>query len=434
MPVTDASVLLWGKTIGAVSWVEDLQIGVFQYARDFLKSGIEISPLMMPLNEYPYEFPFLPKDTFKGLPGLLVDSLPDRFGNAIINEWLASQGRSVESFNPVERLCYVGKRGMGALEFEPAARDMLTSKQITDIKELVVLANGIHDERNMIGGVFSDEDDRDVIEDLLRVGTSAGGARAKAIIAWNPNTNEFRSGQVDLRNGFEHWILKFDGVTNNRDKGIVDPQGYGLIEYCYYLIAQEAGIIMSPCRLHHEGGRSHFMTKRFDRLSNGNKVHMQSLGALAHYDFNQPSSYSYEQAIVVMKKLNLPRKDMIQFVLRAIFNVIGRNNDDHVKNIAFLMDKKGNWTLSPAFDMIYAWNPHGPWTGQHQMSINGKRKDISRNDIVELAQFGGIKEKKANELVDRVIYAFSQWPEKAREIGIEEDQIMKIERALLIDL
>lgn len=434
MPVTDASVRLWGKTIGAVSWVEDRQIGVFQYARDFLKSGIEIAPIMMPLKEYPYDFPSLPRDTFKGLPGLLVDSLPDSFGNAIINEWLASQSRNVESFNPVERLCYVGKRGMGALEFEPATRDSQTSKQITDIQELVVLANSILDERNKIGGVFSGEDDRDAIENIVRVGTSAGGARAKAILAWNPNTNEFRSGQVDLKDGFEHWILKFDGVKNNRDKDLVDPQGYGLIEYCYYLIAQEAGIIMSPCRLHREGGRSHFMTKRFDRLSNGSKVHMQSLGAIAHFDYNQPSSYSYEQAIGVMKRLNLPRKDIIQFVIRAVFNVIGQNNDDHVKNIAFLMDKAGNWRLSPAFDMIYSWNPNGLWTGQHQMSVNGKRRDISRLDLLELAEFGGIKKKKANDLIDRVKKSFLKWPMKARVTGIEDDQISKIEGVLLTNI
>jgi serine/threonine-protein kinase HipA len=434
MPTTNARVNLWGKQIGAVSWLEDREIGVFQYVPDFLKSGIEISPLLMPLRETPYEFPSLSKQTFKGLPGLLADSLPDKYGNIIINEWLASQGRTPESFNPVERLCYTGKRGMGALEYEPSTISPVMTMKPLDVEKLVDLANRVLAKRVNFGGEFSDEDDREAVMEILRVGTSAGGARAKAILAWNPKTKEFRSGQVDIKEGFEHWIMKFDGITNNRDKELADPLGYGMIEYTYHLIALEIGIKMSVCLLHNEGGRSHFMTRRFDRTLDGKKIHMQSLGALAHFDYNQSASYSYEQAIVVMKKLQLPREDLIQQVLRSIFNLVGRNHDDHVKNIAFLMNRNGDWRLSPAFDITYAWNPIGSWTNRHQMSINGKREDIDREDILKLSNFAGLKNKQCNKLIDEVIVAFDKWPDFAKKVGVVENQISQIEKQLLLDL
>ena len=299
-----------GQGYRGVSWLADKEIGVFQYDPEFATSGIQVSPLMMPLNEFPFEFPALTKATFKGLPGLLADSLPDKFGNAIIDTWLASQGRAVESFNPVERLCYIGRRGMGALEFEPSLAGSASKDRQIELDQLVALVNRIFDERSGLQGFLSGEDDREVLEDILRVGTSAGGARAKAILAWNPHTNEFRSGQMDLEEGFEHWLLKFDGITNNRDKEIADPQGYGKIEFAYYQIARKIGIEMMESRLFHEGGRSHFMTRRFDRTGAGGKIHMQTLGALAHYDYNQAGAYSYEQAIQVMKRLGLSRADL----------------------------------------------------------------------------------------------------------------------------
>ena len=286
----DARVVLWGSVIGAVTWLEGREVGVFQYAPNFLPSGIQLSPLMMPLGEFPYEFPALARNTFKGLPGLIADSLPDKYGNAIIDAWLASQGRTAASFHPVERLCYVGSRGMGALEFQPATLGPPTSKRVIKVANLVDLANQILDERARLGGVFSGEDDHETINDILRVGTSAGGARAKAILAWNPETNEFRSGQIDAGSGFEYWIVKFDGITSSRDTEVITPTGYGKIEYAYHLMAVKTGIEMTTCRLHHEGGRSHFMTKRFDRSENGGKRHMQSLGAIAHYDYRQPAS------------------------------------------------------------------------------------------------------------------------------------------------
>ncbi|MHC1773100.1 MAG: type II toxin-antitoxin system HipA family toxin [Flexilinea sp.] len=272
------------------------------------------------------------------------------------------------------------------------------------------------------------------MEDILRVGTSAGGARAKAIIAWNPATNEFRSGQLDTQSGFEHWIIKFDGVGNNRDKELNDPQGYGKIEFTYSKLAAKAGIKMSECRLHHEGGRSHFMTRRFDRDSEGKKIHMQSLCAMVHVDFNVAGIYSYEEAIQTMKRLDLPQEDLEQQVLRAMFNVVGCNHDDHVKNIAFLMDRDGSWHLSPAFDMSYAYNPGGEWTSQHQMSIHGKRKNINKEDLISLAQLAGIKPGRATNMLERVVNSLKEWTEAAEESGVLQEHIGKIQSALQLPI
>ena len=283
-------------------------------------------------------------------------------------------------------------------------------------------------------GVLTGDDDREAMEDILRVGTSAGGARAKAILAWNPTTNEFRSGQVKIQPGFEHWIMKFDGISNNRDKELSDPQGYGKIEYAYYLLALKAGIEMTDCRLHHEGGRSHFMTKRFDRNTEGSKIHMQSLCAISHVDFNEPALYSYEQTIQTMKRLGLTQKDLEQQVLRAMFNVVGRNHDDHVKNIAFLMNRRGEWRLSPAFDVSYAYDPTGYWTSQHQMSINGKRNNITKDDLSSLAKIVGIKQSRAYEMLDQVINAMRTWTEVAGKVGVDDEKIHKIQKTLLVSL
>lgn len=430
----DARVLLWGSLIGAITWLEDREIGVFQYSPGFLRSGIEPAPLSMPLAEFPYEFPALARNTFKGLPGLLADSLPDRFGNAVIDAWLASQGRTAASFHPVERLWYMGSRGMGALEFEPATLVAPNSKHSVDVASLVDLANQILDERAGLRGVLSSDDDREAINDMLRVGTSAGGARAKAILAWNPETNEFRSGQIDAGLGFEHWLMKFDGVSSASDAEMATPKGYGRIEYAYYLMALEAGVEMTTCRLHHEGGRSHFMTKRFDRTARGGKLHMQSLGALAHFDYRQPASYSYEQAIRVIQRLGLSRKDAEQQVLRAFFNVVGRNCDDHVKNIAFLMNRRGEWSLSPAFDVSYALNPTGEWTSRHQMSINGQREGFKRADLLALAATAGIKTTRANQMLDRVIAAVRRWPDFTEAAGVSDQRLNQIQRNQLVEL
>lgn len=422
----DARVILWGTDIGAVSWIEDRGLGVFQYAPDFIPSGIEVSPLEMPLRASPYEFPDLHTDSFRGLPGLLADSLPDDFGNALINEWLASQGRAPRSMNPVERLCYTGTRGMGALEFQPAILQPASASKTLEIEKLVNLAQRTLQNRANLGGVFRGEDDREAIENILRVGTSAGGARAKAILAWNPQTGAFQSGQLSVGSELEYWIMKFDGVSTPRSQVLGSPQGYGKIEYAYSMMASACGIDMTPCRLHHEGGRSHFMTRRFDRTETGQKLHMQSLAALAHYDYRQPTRYSYEQAIQVMRRLQLPREDLEQQLLRAIFNVVARNQDDHVKNIAFLMNPRGEWRLSPAFDVTFAADSTNQWLNQHQMSINGKRAGIGRDDVLALAGAAGTKTPKAEEMIDRVQHVVAQWPQYAEKAGLDAETSERI--------
>jgi len=433
--MTDAKVMLWEKQIGAVTWLNDRDLGVFQYDPLFVESGIQVSPLMMPLRLAPYEFPALPRVTFKGLPGMLADSLPDKFGNAIIDAWLASEGKNKGQFNSVERLCYTGSRGMGALEFKPAIRITRSSSNEIEVAKLVELANKVLAQREGLAGIFSGEDDRESLNDILRVGTSAGGARAKAILAWNPKTGEFRSGQIKAPNGYEYWIIKFDGVNRNRDKEfIADPQGYGKIEYAYSLMAAAVGIKMSRCRLYGEGGRNHFMTKRFDREDDGSKIHMQTLCALAHVDFNEAGLFSYEEALQVMKRLNLPKEDLEQQVLRAIFNVVGRNQDDHVKNISFLMDQAGEWRLSPAYDVTYSYTPEGRWTSQHQMSINGKRDRFTKEDLFSLARAADLKSARAKEMLARVIEVVKNWPDYADEVGVDSDQMLGVQASQVVNL
>ena len=425
---------MWGRDIAAVTWDESRDIGVFQYQPDFVESEIQVAPLTMPLAEGVFEFPSLPRESFKGLPGLLSDSLPDRFGNALIDAWLATQGRPASSLNPVERLCYIGTRGMGALEFHPTTAPAATPNLNLEVEQLVKLANKVLNARESLEGQFLGDDDADAIQDILRVGTSAGGARAKAILAWNEQTGEFRSGQIEPADGFTQWMMKFDGITNNRDKELADPQGYGLIEYAYHLMALEAGIKMTECRIHHEGGRAHFMTRRFDRIEGNRKLHMQSLGALMHFDFNQPGAYSYEQAIQAMLRLRLPSAQIEQLFRRAVFNVMARNQDDHVKNIAFLMDRQGQWALSPAFDVAYAFNPSGAWTSKHQMSINGKRDDFQLSDLITLAKVGGIKTKRASDIVKEVANAVSNWKTHAKKAEVPASDTKKISSTLRTEI
>ena len=355
--MTVAEVKLWGRIIGAVSWDENAEFANFEYDPEFIGSGIEVAPITMLLSDQIYSFPALPRETFHGLPGLLADSLPDDFGNALIDAWLAKEGRDPTSFNPVERLCYTGNRGMGALEYVPSQGPSGTGSEPVDVQALVELASDILTKRNNLQGSFAPADREDSLQSLLRVGTSAGGARAKAIVAWNPETDEVRSGQVKAGRGFSYWLLKFDGISGNKDKELEDPAGYGLIEYGYYKMALAAGIDMKECRLLKENGRSHFITRRFDRTDAGGKIHMQSLCAIEHFDFKKAGAYSYEQALRTIRKLEMPMDSIEEQFRRMAFNIIGRNQDDHVKNIAFLMDQSGTWSLSPAFDMIYSYNP-----------------------------------------------------------------------------
>ena len=354
-----AEIKLWGRVIGAVALDAHRSAAEFQYDPEFAASGIQIAPLMMPLSRKVFSFPELPVGTFHGLPGLLADSLPDKFGNALINAWLATQGRTPQSFNAVERLCYTGTRGMGALEFAPVLGPRPRKAHKIEIDSLVRLASEVLQNRLGLEGSFADNKREQALNEILRVGTSAGGARAKAVIAWNRETNEVRSGQIEAGDGFDYWLLKFDGVAGNKDKELDDPKGFGAIEYAYYLMAKAAGIRMSESRLLEENGRRHFMTRRFDRLAGGKKLHMQSLGAMAHLDFNQAGAHAYEQAMLVIHQLDMPDENAEEQFRRMLFNIVARNQDDHVKNIAFLMDKQGRWSLSPAFDVTYSHNPAG---------------------------------------------------------------------------
>lgn len=422
-----AKVQLWGRTIGAVTLEDGRDVAAFQYNPEFAGSGIEISPLTMPLSDRVYEFPALPKNTFHGLPGLLADSLPDKFGNALIDAWLAAQGRTPESFNAVERLCYTGTRGMGALEFVPSLGPKPRKAARIEIDALVRLASDVLTHRNDLRGHFHETEKGKALADILRVGTSAGGARAKAVIAWNRATNEVRSGQIAAGDGFEYWLLKFDGVSGNKDKELEDPKGYGAVEFAYYLMAKAAGISMSECRLLEEHGRRHFMTRRFDRLSGGEKLHMQSLCALAHFDFNQAGAYAYEQAVLTIRQLKLPMAAVEEQFRRMAFNIIARNQDDHVKNIAFLMNKQGEWSLAPAFDVTYSYNPSGAWTSTHQMTLNGKRDGFTMEDFAAGAKSSLMKRGRAGTILKEVQAAVSRWPEFAQEARLAEDLSRKIQ-------
>ncbi len=425
---TTAAVRLWGRMIGAVSIDGPGRVAAFEYTPEFAVSGIEPAPLTMPLDRRIYAFPALPPAAFVGLPGMLADALPDRFGHALIDKWLAEQGRTPESFDAVERLCYVGTRAMGALEFEPVLGPIGRRAEPVDVAALVSLASHVLAERTSVGGGLVEDNATATLTDILRVGTSAGGARAKAVIAWNPKTNELRSGQGDAPEGFEQWLLKFDGVRGSGDHGLTDPSGFGVLEQAYAVMARAAGITMTPSRLLEEGGRRHFMTRRFDRTGGGGKIHLQSLAAMAHLDFNAPTSHSYEEAILTCRRLALAIEALEQLYRRMVFNVVARNQDDHVKNIAFLMDQEGEWSLAPAYDLTYAWNPEGAWTSSHQMSLNGKRDGFLRADLMAVARTASLKSRRAAEIVDEVIDTVGRWPAFAEEAGVEPAMMARVGR------
>lgn len=432
---TVAEVRLWGSRIGAVSLQEGERTAAFQYDPAFLASAIQVAPLTMRLRAQPYTFPALNQESFRGLPGLLADSLPDRYGNALIDTWLAGQGRRAESFNAVERLCYIGRRGMGALEFLPSSGPRPNRHKDIHIAALVRLASDVLASREELVASLAEGAREEAMRDILSVGTSAGGARAKAVIAYNPRTQAMRSGQIDAGAGFEYWLIKLDGVQSNRDKDVLaDSQGYGAIEFAYSNMARATGISMCECRLLEENGRRHFMTRRFDRDEEGGKRHMQSLGALAHFDFNQPGAHSYEQLFAIIHRLGLPQQTAEQQFRRMAFNVIARNQDDHVKNVAFLMDRSGTWELSPAFDVTYAHRPSSPWTGRHQMSLNGKLDDFTLEDFRQCGRVALLKRDRAVQIVHEVTEVLSHWTVYAQEAGVEEQQALALQRALRLRL
>lgn len=421
-----AEVRLWGEMIGAVTWIEKSSRASFQFNKKFLLRDINVSPIHMNVGDAkrsnkPFDFTGLSFETFKGLPGLLADSLPDSFGNKLIDVWLAQKGLTPNHFNPVDRLCYLGTRSMGALEFYPINNTLFEQSETIALNDLVEITQLIMTDKEQFNIPLgkTDKDKEHALLNILSVSTSAGGARPKAIIAIN-DSGEVRSGQVLAPDGFDYWLLKFDGVT---DGELGKPQEYGKIEYAYHLMTKDCSIEMSECRLLEENGRNHFMTKRFDRV-NHEKVHMQTLCGIQHYDYRQPGAYSYEQAFSTMRELGLKANEAEQLFRRMVFNVIARNQDDHTKNISFLMDKEGLWRLSPAYDVTYSHNPGGKWTDLHQMSINGKRDNFTDQDFSTIAKSIHLPNGKA--IVEQITDVVNNWPKYAKEADLSKDRVDKI--------
>ena len=432
--VIAAEIWLWEKLAGAILWDENRKFASFEFDPGFLRTGWNIAPMTMPLSQGGkiHAFPELRKarneafDTFKGLPGLLADMLPDKYGNKLINAWLVQNGRPPDSLNPVELLCFIGKRGVGALEIKPPLRDEATKSSSLEIESLVGIANKILNSREDFQTDLSKEEES-ALADILKIGTSAGGARAKAVIAYNPKTGEVKSGQVKAPSGFSHWLIKFDGVA---DTQLGVSSGYGKVEMAYYLMAEAAGIQMSECRLLEEKGRAHFMTKRFDRTNSGEKIHMQSLCGLRHFDFNQVGAFGYEQVFETMRMLRLSYPEAEQMFLRMVFNVLARNCDDHTKNFAFLMDQSGKWSQSPAFDICYAYRPGSLWVSSQSLTVNGKRDGINDSDFLEVAQQMNIK--KPREKIGQVKAAVKRWNEFAEVVKVESALRDGIKNTLLV--
>ena len=424
--VSSAKLRMFGLDVGTFVWDSQYNLARFEYDNSFAEKGLEPSPLMMPVQAgRVYSFGSLNWDTFNGLPGMLADAMPDSYGRALFDRWLALTGRT--SGNPVESLCFLGKRCMGAMEFEPATGPGADPNLKIEIDSLVEVAREALSQKEAFG-VNLKEDKKTAIAEILRLGTSAGGQRAKAIIAYNKETGEVRSGQVEAPEGFEYYLIKLDGVS--AQAGSRDTGNYGRLEYSFAQLARSCGINMTECSLIEENGRAHFLTKRFDRRD-GRKIHMQTLCGIAHFDYRMHRAYSYEQAFNVMRRLKLSYAEAAEMFRRLVFNVVVRNQDDHTKNISFLMDRDGKWQLSPAYDMGYAYNPGGVWTSTHQMSVNGKFDGISRADLLAFARANNIK--NAGEIIDQVCECAATWPEIARNCGVSEQIIQTIVPNLMLN-
>ncbi|RKZ82322.1 MAG: type II toxin-antitoxin system HipA family toxin [Gammaproteobacteria bacterium] len=431
--MTVAEVKIWGKLVGAVAWDEETSYATFEYDPSFIQLGWDLSPLKMPVASVsrPVSFPELRKeknseyDTFKGLPGLLADALPDKYGNQLINLWLAQQGRPQNSMNPVEMLCFIGTRGMGALEFEPAVLKETKRTFSIEIDSLVATAQKMLDKREAFTTNLNKDEEQAVLE-ILKIGTSAGGARPKAVIAWNEKSGEVKSGQTKAPKGFEHWLIKLDGVS---DVQLGSSHGYGRVEMAYHNMAVACGIEMMSSRLLEENGRAHFMTKRFDREGNEVKHHIQTFCALKHFDYNLVNSFSYEQLFQCMRELKLSYADAEQMFRRMVFNVISRNCDDHTKNFSFLLKQGGKWELSPAYDLCHAYRPGSEWVSQHALSLNGKRKEITKADLLVIGE--SIRCKKASEIIDEINDTVNQWEIFADDVNVKTNLRDKIAKTLL---
>ncbi len=427
--MTTATVKLWGTPVGYVAMAAGERFGRFEYDPAFAEMGIELAPLMMPAKAGQiYQFPDLHPRSFHGLPGLLADSLPDKYGNRLIDIWLAKTGRSPDDFNAVDRLCYTGKRGMGALEFEPSAIVEDGVDRQLQIDELVTLAAMAFADKSALDTRLAANSDEQGLLDILNVGTSAGGARAKAVIAYQPETGQVRSGQIDLPSGFQHWLIKFDGVAFSGDWGVADPAGYGKLEYSYYRMAQHCGIDMMECRLLEENGRSHFMTRRFDRGNAGEKYFVQTLAALGHYDYWDSGHHAYEQLLMVMQQLGMGVDQLEQQVRRIVFNLVGCNQDDHVKNFSFMMNRQGHWRLSPAYDLCHAEG--SDFTRNHQLSLNGKINHFELADLKYLAEYAGLPRGREKVILEQTLDAFNDWPKLANELAIPARLQYHVKRTL----
>jgi serine/threonine-protein kinase HipA len=409
-PVDIIEVRAWDELVGAVALDPRLGYYAFEYAPGFARRGIELAPLTMPLRgaNQPFIFPALPELTYKRLPSLLADSLPDDFGNGLINAWMAQQGLASDDITALDRLAYMSRRGFGALEFRPARGPQARTTTALELAALVESAR-----RVVRGEINDDRHAQAALLQILSVGTSAGGARAKAAVAWNPRSNEIRAGQFEVEPGFEHWLLKFDGIDVHNELG--ESQGYGRIEYAYHLMATQAGITMSACRLLEESGRAHFMTRRFDRIGN-EKVHIQTLCGLMQLDYRAKGTHDYSQYLDALRRLQLPSTEFEQAFRRIAFNVMASNCDDHTKNVSFVLRDRHSWSLAPAYDVIYAYNPTGEWTYQHLMSVNGKFSGITRDDLLVLADRFQIG--TASKLLAEVKAAVSAWPEFAQRAAV----------------
>lgn len=418
-----------GEFIAALSYDSDSSVhpgglGYFEYDSAWIKKGIQLSPLHMPLSKRIYSFAELPTNVFRGLPGMIADSLPDDFGNAVLNAWIATKGRNPGSITPLERLQYTGLRGMGALEYVPSKNNgngKLNSPSIA-LNELVKVAQEVIDHRNSFEAHLGNGhgEDAEAMHQLLQVGMSAGGARPKAILAFNSDLTVVRSGQVEVPEGFTHYLMKFDGVSehNKSSETFGDPLGFGAMEYVYYLMAKQAGITMEPCFLLNEGERRHFLTRRFDRFGN-RKVHVQTLTGMAHVTFKEPGTFSYHELFLVLRDLKLPFADASQLVRRMIFNIVARNHDDHPKNFAFLMSDEGKWSLAPAYDIAYSYKPGSPWVNSHYMSLNGKRDNFSLDDIMSIRSISPrFTSEYIGQILQEVIESVSDWPKLAAEHGV----------------
>jgi serine/threonine-protein kinase HipA len=423
-----AYIKIWGEVVGVVRWIEERQVASFQYDSNFLLKNWDLSPLKMPISggNRIYTFPELIKpkdsseDTFKGLPGLLSDSLPDKYGNRIIDKWLAQNGRAVGSMNPVEKLCFIGSRGMGALEFEPAQYSATRNTSSLEVSSLIEIARKMLSDRSDFQTNISREEEQ-AMHDIFKVGTSAGGARPKAIIAYNEKSGEVRSGQANAPKGFTHWILKLDGVS---DAQFGESSGWGRVEYAYYLMAKSCGIQIMKSQLLEENGRAHFMTRRFDREGNDIKHHIQTLCGVQHFDYNDMYGYSYEQLFQTMRQLRLKYPEAEQMYRRMVFNVMAINYDDHTKNFAFMLSKGNIWKLAPAYDVCFSYDPDNIWVSQQTLSINGKHRGITREDMLQLAKLNNIKH--AESIIDEISYVVKKWSDFASQAKVREDLYQRV--------